>query len=86
MKLWRLIILTTERTIIVFKSLAISKLIHLALVTETPTSRINLLTKIQMEFTWKGKNSKIKNSTLYNDYEYGGLKNVDIFSKVVSLQ
>ena len=39
-----------------------------------------------MEFIWKGKNPKIKNSTLCNDYEYGGLKNVDIFSKVVSLQ
>ena len=44
------------------------------------------ITKIQLEFIWKGKNSKIKNSTLCNDYEYGGLKNVDIFSKVVSLQ
>ena len=69
-----------------FKSLAISKLIHLALVTEITTTTINLLTKIQMEFIWKGKNPKIKNSTLCNDYEYGGLKNVDIFSKVVSLQ
>ena len=39
-----------------------------------------------MKFIWKGKNSKIKNSTLYNDYEYSGLKNVDIFSKVLSLQ
>ena len=39
-----------------------------------------------MEFIWKEKNPKIKNSTLCNDYEYGGLKNVDIFSKVVSLQ
>ena len=39
-----------------------------------------------MEFIRKGKNPKIKNSTLCNDYEYGGLKNVDIFSKVVSLQ
>ena len=43
------------------------------------------ITKIQLEFIWKGKNSKIKNSTLCNDYENGGLKNVDIFSKVVSL-
>ena len=32
------------------------------------------------------KNPKIKNSTLCNDYECGGLKNIDIFSKVVSLQ
>ena len=39
-----------------------------------------------MEFIWQGKNPKIKNSALCNDYEYGGLRNVDIFSKVVSLQ
>ena len=67
--------------------MAISKLIHPAIVTEIPTSTINLLTnKIQMEFIWKGKNPKIKNTALCNDYEYGGLNNADIFSKVVSLQ
>ena len=86
LKLWKLRNLTIEGRIVVFKSLAISKLIHLALVTEIPTTTINLLTKIQMEFIWKGKNPKIKNSTLCNGYEYGGLKNVDIFSKVASLQ
>ena len=84
LKLWKLRNLTIEGRIIVFKSLAISKLIHLALVTEIHTTTINLLTKIQMEFIWKGKNPKIKHSTLCNDYEYGGLKNVYIFSKVVS--
>ena len=52
----------------------------------TKITKTQMLTKIQMEFIWKGKNSKIKNSTLCNDYENGGLKNVDIFSKVVSLQ
>ena len=63
LKLRKLRNLTIEWRIVVFKSLAISKLIHLALVTEIPTSRINLLTKIQMEFIWKGKNPKIKNIT-----------------------
>ena len=77
LKLWKLRTLTIEGRIVVFKSLAISKLIYLALVTEDI---------ICMEFIWKGKNLKIKNSTLCNGYEYGGLKNVDIFSKVVSLQ
>ena len=86
LKLWKLRNLTIEGRILVFKSLAISKLIHLVLVTEIPTSIINLLTKKQMEFTWKGKNPKIKNSALCNDYEYGALKNADIFSKVVSLK
>ena len=67
LKLRKLRNLTMEWRIVVFKSLAISKLIHLALVTEIPTSRINLLTKIQMEFIWKGKTPKIKNTTLSND-------------------
>ena len=85
LKLWKLRNLTIEGRIVAFKSLAISKLIHLVLVTEIPTTTISLLIKIHMEFIWKGKNIKIKNSTLCNEYEYGGLKNVDIFSKVVSL-
>ena len=50
LKLWKLRNLTIEGRIFVFKSLAISKLIHLALVTEIPTATINLLIKIQMEF------------------------------------
>ena len=29
-----------------------------------------------MEFIWKGKNPKIKNSTLPNDYEYDSLKKI----------
>ena len=86
LKLRKLRNLTIEGRIIFFKSLAISKLIYLTLVTKIPTTTINLLTKIQMEFIWKWKNPKIKNSTLSNPYEYGGLKNVDIFSKVISLQ
>ena len=36
LKLWKLRNLTIEGRIVVFKSLAISKLIHLALVTEIP--------------------------------------------------
>ena len=71
--------LTIEGRIAVFKSLAILKLIRLVLISEIPTSSVNLLTKIQMEFIWKGKNLKTKSSTLCNDHKNGGLKNLDIF-------
>ena len=81
-KLWKQRNLSIEGRIVVFKSLAISKLTHLALVTEIPTSTINLLTKIQMEFIWKGKTPNIKSSTLCNDYDNGGLKNVMLFQKL----
>ena len=86
LKLWKLRNLTIEGRIVVFKSLAISKLIDLVLVTEIPTTTINFLTKIQMEFIWKGKIPKIRYNTLRNDYKRAGLKNVDIFSKVLSLE
>ena len=66
-------------------SLVISKIIHLALVTEIPSSMINLLNKIQMEFIKKRKNPKIKYSTLCNEYEYCGLKNFEVFPEVVIL-
>ena len=60
LKLWKLRNLSIEGRIVAFKSLAISKLTHLALVPEIPTSTINLLTKTQMEFIWKGKTPNIK--------------------------
>ena len=37
-----------------------------------------LLTKIHIEFISKGKNTKNKSSTLFNDYENGGLKEIYI--------
>ena len=78
--------LNLEGKITIFKTLAISKIIHLSLVTNVPTQIINELNKIQKEFSWNGSNPKIKHSTLCNKYENGGLKNVDILSKVISLQ
>ena len=44
------------------------------------------LNKIQKEFIWKNKNPKIKHTTLCNNYNNGGLKNIDISSKIISLQ
>ena len=72
--------------ITIFKTLALSKIIHLALVTNVLTVTIELLHKIQKEFLWGKNKSKIKHDTLCNDYENGKLKRVNIFSKIVSLQ
>ena len=54
--------------------------------TPLPSLVIELLKRIQKEFLWKRKIPKIKNTTLCNDFENGGLKNVDIISKIISLQ
>ena len=47
---------------------------------------INLLNKIQIEFIWKANNQKVKLRNLSNEYENGGLRNLSVFSKVVSLK
>ena len=86
LKLWRARNLSLEGKITVFKSLALSKITHLALVKKLPPSIIDQLNKTQKNFIWNGLNPKIKNSTINNNYENGGLKNVNIAAKISSLQ
>ena len=86
--IWKMRNLSLLGKITIFKTLALSKIIHLALVylwcTSVPAATIELLSKIQKEFLWGKNKSKIKHGTLCNDYENGGLQNVDIFSKIVN--
>ena len=51
-----------------------------------PTVTREVLSKIQEEFLWGKNNSKIEHNNLCNDYENGGVKSVDIFSKIISIQ
>ena len=69
-----------------FKTLVISKVVHLALVKDIPSSTIAQLENIQKQFIWKNRNPKLKHTILCKEYEQGGLKNVDIFSKITNLQ
>ena len=44
------------------------------------------LEKIHKDFIWSGKKSKVKHTTLINDYSEGGLRDIDIKSKIKALQ
>ena len=55
LKLWRTRNLSLEGKITTFKTLVFSKIIHLALATNVPTSFTDLLKNIQKEFLWSGK-------------------------------
>ena len=44
------------------------------------------LNKIHKEFIWNHKRPKIKEKSLINNFDKGGLKDVDIPSKIASLQ
>ena len=70
-----------RRKISVFKSLAVSKVIHILIITKLHNTTIDLLYKIQNKFISQGKKAKIKHSTLCNVYEKEGIKNVDLRNK-----
>ena len=86
LKLWRMRNLALEGKVTVSKALAISKIVHLALIINIPTLTMKELKKIQKEFISKNKSPKKKHTTLCNNYDNGGLKNFDISSKIISLQ
>ena len=86
LRLLRMRNLSIAGKITIFKTLAISKIVHLALVKVIPNSVILELDNINKHFIWKNGNPKIKQDTLCKDYENGGLKNVDITFKIISLQ
>ena len=70
----------------IFKTLAISKIVYLALITNVSKVIVKELQKIQKNILWQNSRLKIKHKTLSNTVETGGLKNVDINLKIISLQ
>ena len=86
LKIWRMRNLTLEGKIIVFKTLALSKIVHLCLTSVVPKQIIEEIENIQKNFLWNRSTPKIKHSTLCNSFATGGLTNVDINTKIVSLQ
>ena len=64
LKLWRMRQLTLAGRITIFKSLAVSKVKHLLIITKLHSNTIDLLHKIQKNFTWQGKKAKTKHSIL----------------------
>ena len=69
-----------------FKTLAISKVILLSLVTNVPHVIIDQLNKIQKDFIWNRKHPKIRHFTLCNTYKSGDLKSVDIPNQLTNSQ
>ena len=60
--------------------------LFLALVLPIPDEITTTIQRIQRKFLWNFSNLKIKHETIRNDLQNGCLKNVDIPSKISSLQ
>jgi hypothetical protein len=66
--------------IAILKSLAFSKVLYQCGVMNAPPEFVNYLNDLAYSFVWNNKPEKIKRLTLIADYEYGGLKMIDIAS------
>ena len=56
------------------------------MITPVPRHIVNEFKRIQKAFLWKDSSPRIKHETLCNDYKGGGLQNIDVFKKIISLQ
>ena len=82
LKLWEFRGLTLAGRSLVFKSLALSKLLY-ACTVKVPSKFVNTLHK---NFIWNNKRLKMKHSTLIEDCCEGGYKDVDIENKIAALK
>ena len=74
LKMWRRRNLTLEGKIIIFKTLALSKITFLAQVLEIQNQIIDILQQIQKDFLWNLTSPKVKHETICKDFQYGRLK------------
>ena len=66
--------LSIEGKIVDFKTLVISKLVYLALLTVIPNHFLDEIAKIQKAFIWDDSSPKIKHKTLRMDLKGRGFK------------
>ena len=70
--------LSPRGEIAIFRSLGISKIVNLALLTLTPSSALEEQNELQKIILYRNKPAKIKHYTICNNFTEGGLRNMDI--------
>ena len=86
LKCWEGRGLTIAGRIQIFKTLAISKTLHMSTMRTPPTQFLELLSSIQKDFIWNNSRAKIKHCSIMADYKEGGYKNIDISSKLLVMK
>ena len=86
LNLWRTRDLTLEGKIQIFKTLGLSKMQYLAMMSNVPNFIIETLKVIHNKFLWSNKPERVKQTTLLGNYSDGGLRAVDIVSKLKALK
>ena len=86
LQLWRGRGLSLSGKILVFKTLALSRLLYACTMKIPSKQLIDQLYVLHKNFIWDKKRPKIKHSTLIADNSEGGYKDINIKSKISSLK
>ena len=78
LKVWKMDSLSIKGKTLVFKTVAISKLVYIAVPTVIPNHIADQVAKIQKCFILNDSSPKIKHETLRMEFKAGELNNVDI--------
>ena len=84
-RIWGMRPLSIYGKIVIFKTLALSKIIYVACMSTVPDLIAKLVEQIHKDFIWNKKRCNIKHSSLIAEFSKGGLKDIDIPSKFKSL-
>ena len=86
LNIWKQSSLSLAGKIQVFTSLVASKPVYVATMISVPQKFCDTLESLHREFIWNGKRAKTKHSSFIGDYRDGGLKDVDVDAKILSLK
>ena len=78
LKVWKMDSLSIKGKTLVFKTVAISKLVYIAVPTVIPNHIANQVAKIQKCFILNDSSPKIRHETLRREFKVGVLNNGDI--------
>ena len=86
LNLWKHRGLSLTGRILIFKSLALSKVFYASTMKCLSKQVVDQLNVMQRGFIWNNKKPKIKHSILVADYSEGGEKDIDIKTKISALK
>ena len=86
LNVWKQHWVSLARKIQVFKSLVASKPVYATSMVSILDSFVQEIKSLHKEFIWSNRKPKIKHTALIGDYVEGGLKDIDIESKLQSIK
>ena len=86
LNIWKQHWLSLAGKIQAFKSLVASKPVYAASMVSISDSFVQEIKSLHKEFIWSNRKPKIKHTAFIGDYAEGGLKDIDIESKLLSIK